>query len=110
MVLKALLRDVTPHSQLLAILADERAATVADIRELQARFDLLAARLDAQEEQQWLKTKDICKILGCTDRHLRNLMAEGTIGGDAVRNVGTAKRPQYRYHRHKALNQFLRRS
>jgi len=110
MIYKVLVRDVTPHPKLLSIRADERAATVADIRELHARFDLLTARLDAQEEQQWLKTKDICGILGCTDRHLRNLMAEGTIGGDAVRNVGTVKRPQYRFHRHKALNQFLRRS
>ena len=99
-----------PHSHLPAIRADERPATVADIRELQARFDLLVARLNAQEECQWLKTKDFCKILGCTDRHLRNLMAEGTIGGDAVKNVGTSKRPQYRFHRHKALNQFLKRS
>ena len=110
MVLKALSRNVTEHSHLPVIRADERVATVADIRELQARFDLLAARLDAQEEQKWLKTKDVCKMLGCTDRHLRNLMAEGTIGGDAVRNVGTIKRPEYRYHRHKVLDQFLRRS
>ncbi len=83
---------------------------MADIRELHARFDLLVARLDAQEEQQWLKTKEVCRMLGCTDRHLRTLMAEGTIGGDAVRNVGTIKRPQYRFHRQKVLDQFLRRS
>jgi hypothetical protein len=110
MVEAASIRHVTETSHLSAIRADERAATVADIRELQARFDLLVARLDAQEEQKWLKTKEICQMLGCTDRHLRNLMAEGTIGGDAVRNVGTAKRPEYRYHRQKALDQFLRRS
>ena len=102
--------NVTARSHLTAIRSDERVATVADIRELQASIDLLVARLDAQEEQKWLKTKEICKMLGCTDRHLRNLMAEGTIGGDAVRNVGTVKRPEYRYHRHKVLDQFLRRS
>ena len=101
---------MTKGSQLPASLACESPATVADIRQLNARFDLLVARLDAQEEQKWLKTKELCKLFGCTDRHLRNLMAEGTICGDAVRNVGTIKRPEYRFHRHKALDQFLRRS
>ena len=102
--------DVVPFSPVNSHRADERAATVADIRELNARFDLLVERLNAKEEQMWLKTHDLCKLLGCTDRHLRNLMAEGTICGDAVRNVGTVKRPSYRFHRQKALNQFLRRS
>ena len=110
MVDAASLGHVKTITHLPSIRADERAATVADIRELHARFDLLAARLDAQEEQKWLKTKEFCKLMGCTDRHLRNLMAEGTIGGDAVRNVGTVKRPEYRYHRQKAFDQFLRRS
>ena len=88
---------MTKGSQLPASLACESPATVADIRQLNACFDLLVARLDAQEEQKWLKTKEICRLFGCTDRHLRNLMAEGTICGDAVRNVGTIKRPEYRF-------------
>ena len=68
--------DVVPFSPVNSHRADERAATVADIRELHARFDLLVERLNAKEEQMWLKTHDLCKLLGCTDRHLRNLMAK----------------------------------
>ena len=85
-------------------------ATVADLKMLESKLDLLISRLDTQSQQLWISTAETATLLGCTDRHLRNLVAEGTIGLDAVRNVGTPLRPKYRYHRHKVLDQVLKRS
>jgi hypothetical protein len=36
-------------------------------------------------------------------------MSKGVIRGDALRNIGTIKRPRYRFHRRKAVDQFLNR-
>ena len=85
-------------------------ATVADIKLLEGKVDLLIARLDDQSQQIWITTAQTATLLGCTDRHIRQLVAEGTIGLDAVRNVGTSRRPKYRFHRHKVLDQVLKRS
>jgi len=85
-------------------------ATVSDVKLLESKIDLLIARLDDQKQPLWITTAQTATILGCTDRHIRQLVAEGTIGLDAVRNVGTPRRPKYRYHRHKVLDQVLKRS
>ena len=85
-------------------------ATVSDVKVLESKIDLLIARLDDQKQQLWITTAQTATLLGCTDRHIRQLVAEGTIGLDAVRNVGTPRRPKYRYHRHKVLDQVLKRS
>jgi excisionase family DNA binding protein len=85
-------------------------ATVADIKLLEGKVDWLIARLDDQSQQLWITTAETASLLGCTDRHIRQLVAEGTISLDAVRNVGTPRRPKYRYHRHKVLDQVLKRS
>jgi hypothetical protein len=36
-------------------------------------------------------------------------MSKGVIRSDALRNIGTAQRPRYRFHRVKAVDQFLNR-
>jgi len=53
------------------------------IRSLDTKLDSVIRRLNSEEQAEWLDTKDTCSMLGCTDRHLRNLMAEGTIAGIA---------------------------
>jgi hypothetical protein len=37
-------------------------------------------------------------------------MAEGTIAGDCIRNVGTIKRARYKFHRSKVMSQYLKRA
>ncbi len=79
------------------------------IRSLDTKLDSVLRRLNSEEQAEWLDTKDTCSMLGCTDRHLRNLMAEGTIAGDCIRNVGTIKRARYKFHRSKVMSQYLKR-
>jgi hypothetical protein len=37
-------------------------------------------------------------------------MSKGVLEGDAIRNIGSVKQPRYRFHRRKAVDQFLNRN
>jgi len=74
--------------------------------------DRIEKKLEALEgsttEAEWLKPEEFCKLAGMTKEGLRYAMQVGTIHGDAIRNVGTTKRQHLRYHRVKAMDQYLK--
>jgi hypothetical protein len=56
----------------------------------------------------WVDSKEFCRLVGLKDtKALVYQMSKGVIHGPAIRNIGTVKRPRYRFHRVKAVNQFL---
>ena len=74
--------------------------------------DRIEKKLEALEgstaEAEWLKPDEFMKLAGMTKEGLRYAIQKGTIHGDAIRNVGTAKRQHLRYHRVKAMDQYLK--
>lgn len=76
---------------------------------LEAKLEALIAMTGSQQEAEWIDRKAACALLGVSDRHLRDLIAAGTIYGNAVRNVGTPRKARYRFHRTLLLNQYHRR-
>lgn len=85
-------------------------------RRLHARLDELERKLEAilnlvsqRQPETWVDRRTASQLLGISDRHLADLVARGTIGPDAVRNVGTAKKARYRFERTKLINQYLAR-
>lgn len=73
----------------------------------------LTALIEAQRpapESDWLDSKEFCRLVGLRDtKALTYQMSKGVIHGAAIKNIGTAKRPRYRFHRTKAVDQFLNR-
>ena len=82
---------------------------LAAIRALDSKLDSVLQRLDATNEAEWINSAEVLPLLGVSERHLRQLVADGTIHGDAIRNVGTVKRARYKFHRKKVLSQYLSR-
>lgn len=91
--------------------------TRAEIQEVFNRLELLEEKLsellalqtktDAQVNA-WLDSKAFCALTGIKDKwSLHHYMSKGIIHGDAIRNIGTVQRPRYRFHRTKAVDQFL---
>jgi hypothetical protein len=76
---------------------------------LEQKLDRVLSALAGTEEEQWITTAVACKLMSISDKHLMRLIASGVIHGPAIRNVGTAKSPRYRYHRQKLINQWLKR-
>lgn len=74
----------------------------------------LSALIQAQQtspESDWLDSKEFCRLVGLKDtKALVYQMSKGILHGPAIRNIGTAHRPRYRFHRTKAVNQFLNRN
>jgi hypothetical protein len=61
-------------------------------------------------ESEWLDSKEFCRLVGLRDtKALAYQMSKGILHGPAIKNIGTVKRPRYRFHRVKAVNQFLNR-
>ena len=61
-------------------------------------------------ESDWVDSKEFCRLVGLSDtKALTYQMSKGIIHGTAIKNIGTAKRPRYRFHRTKAVDQFLNR-
>lgn len=62
-------------------------------------------------DSDWVDSKEFCRLVGLRDtKALVYQMSKGIIYGPAIKNIGTAKRPRYRFHRVKAVNQFLNRT
>jgi hypothetical protein len=65
----------------------------------------------AVEKATWIDSKAFCAAVGIKDKvSLHYYMSKGVIQGPALRNIGSAKRPRYRFHRVKAVDQFLNRA
>jgi hypothetical protein len=59
----------------------------------------------------WIDSKAFCAATGIRDKaSLHYYMSKGIIRDDALRNIGTTQRPRYRFHRTKAVDQFLNRT
>lgn len=90
------------------------------MEELLNRIDTLESKLDKvlnalghgeKPPADWVDSKEFCRLVGLADtKALVYQMSKGVISGDALRNIGTVKRPRYRFHRRKAVDQFLSRS
>ncbi len=86
--------------------------------EILNRLDALERTLVALIESKqtpasndWVDSKEFCRLVGLRDtKALVYQMSKGIIHGPAIKNIGTAKRPRYRFHRVKAVNQFLNRT
>ena len=77
--------------------------------ELLVKIDLLLKSNEGQQATQWINRKEACELLNISDSNLMNLIAAGTIKGDAIRNVGTTKRIRYRFNSDLLMNQYLSR-
>ena len=61
-------------------------------------------------ESDWVDSKEFCRLVGLRDtKALTYEMSKGILHGPAIKNIGTAKRPRYRFHRTKAVDQFMNR-
>ena len=91
---------------------DEIADRVARIEKmLIEHFQLQEQHAAIQERHAWVDSREFCRLVGLKDpKALVYQMSKGVLHGDAIRNIGTAKRPRYRFHRIKAVNQFLNRA
>ena len=76
-------------------------------RTLVALIESLAPKPDSD----WVDSKEFCQMVGLRDtKALVYQMGKGVIKGEALRNIGTVQRPRYRFHRTKAVDQFLNRT
>ncbi|MGA0099661.1 MAG: hypothetical protein ACO3LH_11740 [Steroidobacteraceae bacterium] len=86
------------------------------MEELLNRIDTLERKLDLllaaskTTESDWVDSREFCRLVNLKDtKALVYQMSKGIIHGEAIRNIGTPKRPRYRFHRTKAVDQFLNR-
>lgn len=62
-------------------------------------------------ESEWLDAKTFCRLVSLRDsKALMYEMSKGVFDPSAVKNIGSIKRPRYRFHRAKALDQFMNRT
>lgn len=62
-------------------------------------------------EGDWVDSEEFCRLVGLkSTKALTYQMSKGIFDKTAIRNIGTVKRPRYRFHRTKAVKQFLNRS
>jgi hypothetical protein len=87
------------------------------MEELLNRIDTLERKLDRLlsavevSESDWVDSREFCRLVNLKDtKALVYQMSKGVIHGTALKNIGTAQRPRYRFHRTKAVDQFLNRS
>lgn len=72
--------------------------------------DLITRAPALTPESEWVDAKGFCRLVGLADpKALQYQMSKGVIHGDALKNIGTVKRPRYRFHRIRAVDQFLNR-
>ena len=74
---------------------------------LEHKLDHILETLSARETCDWIERKEAIALIGVSDRHMTDLIARGVLGKDAVKNVGSVKRPRYRFHRTKLLSAYL---
>jgi hypothetical protein len=87
------------------------------MEELLNRIDTLERKLDRLlsavevSESDWVDSREFCRLVNLKDtKALVYQMSKGVIHGTALKNIGTVQRPRYRFHRTKAVDQFLNRA
>ncbi len=74
------------------------------------RLAALSAALDSSisDRAMWLDSLEFRKMAGIKNKYaIRYLVGKGCWNSDALKNIGTVDKPRYRFHRVKALDQFL---
>ena len=73
--------------------------------------DRIEKKLESLEssthESKWMKAEEFSQLVGTSVSALQKAVQRGKIHGDAIRNIGTAKRSIFRFHRTKAVDQYL---
>lgn len=87
---------------------DERTEILYRLTRIETVLSALARAQD--HTSVWIGSEEFCKLVGIQTKQLTYYMSKGVPCGDAVKNVGTVKRPRYRFHREKAVDQFLNRA
>lgn len=77
---------------------------------IEAKLMQVLQALAQTEDEQWITSSKACQLMSISDRQLTRLISSGVIHGPAIRNVGSAKSPRYRFHQQKMLNQWLRKA
>jgi hypothetical protein len=81
------------------------------IDDLERKLDHILKALGENSQDSWVDSREFCRLVGLKDtKALVYQMSKGVILGDAIRNIGTIQRPRYRFHRIRAVNQFLKRA
>ncbi len=74
--------------------------------------DRIEKKLESLEssthESQWMKAEEFSQLVGTSVSALQKAVSRGKIYGDAIRNIGTAKRATFRFHRTRAVDQYLK--
>ena len=73
---------------------------------LEHKLDHILEALAAREASYWIDRKEACALIGVSERHMFDLIAKGIVSS-SVRNVGTVKKPRYRFHRTKLMKEYL---
>lgn len=82
------------------------------LEEINHKIDRLLALLEDRlaVSEEWIPASEFKKLVGLnTSSALRYHILKGVFKKDALRNIGTDKKPRYRFHRIKAVHQFLNR-
>ena len=81
------------------------------LAELEDKLDRVLRELQGASEGEWVTARECAQLLGLRDtKSLTYYQSKGVFDQRACRNVGTALRPRYRYHRKLAVDQFLNRN
>lgn len=65
----------------------------------------------AEDLSDWVDSTMFCRLAGIKNPHsLSYFMKQGVFTSKSVKNIGTEKKPRYKFHRRKAVDEFLNRT
>lgn len=88
----------------------------ASIRQLMVTFASEVSRggqrhTEVEVLSDWVDSTTFCRLAGIKNHNsLSYFMSRGIFTKASVRNIGTVRRPRYRFHRRSAVDEFLNRS
>ena len=66
---------------------------------------------EVEEGSDWVDSTAFCRLAGIKNHNsLSYFMSKGIFTNKSIRNIGTVKKPRYRFHRRMAVDEFLNRS
>lgn len=68
-------------------------------------------KAEADDISDWVDSTMFCRLAGIKNQNsLSYFMSKGIFTNKSIRNIGTVRRPRYRFHRRMAVDEFLNRS
>jgi hypothetical protein len=65
-------------------------------------------KTEVEEICDWVDSTAFCRLAGIKNHNsLSYFMSKGIFTNKSVRNIGTVKKPRYRFHRRMAVDEFL---